>query len=443
MIFKNFSKSIFFKILIVISIAFIFIVYSTNFVFKANQNSTHFKKMSENCINFAKMIIDSIEFPVNKEKVKSITKEFNMEIRIKKNNDIWSYPNDMREFKVDKIEKFNNKDTRIGFVNGELIVYIKKGNVEYTINLEPGMRKFSTINRSFVHLSLFFSALSLLFIYIALVWLFRPIKKLHNAIKLVSTGVFTFPLKTKRKDELGDLINSFIEMRDKIDFMVKAKEQLLLDVSHELRSPVTRIKLSLEMIENIEEKQDIRSDINEIQTMINVLLDNSVLNKGKSALKTEKTEIISLINDVYSKFNTQSIELRLKSISKYIYINTDPKWMKILFKNLISNAIKYSDSRSKSIDIEIKKDKHNLIISIRNYGIGISENDIDKIFEPFYRVEKSRSKEIEGYGLGLGICKKIMDAHEGDIKIISNVKTNVTTVELWFNIKKTKDFTSL
>ncbi len=430
MIFKKVNSSIFYKALIIISIAFIFIVYSTKIAFIKTQNLTHLNKMRENSVNFAKMIIDQIESPVNKDKAIFIAKRLDVAIYIKTLNAEWSYPENMEPIDVNRLAEFNDVNTRTGFLDGELQVYIKNGDIEYIINLEPNMRKYSTIYRSFTKINLFFSALSLLFIYIALRWLLNPIKKLHKAIKLVSTGDFKFSLKTKRIDELGDLINSFREMKGKIDYMVKARERLLLDVSHELRSPITRIKLSLEMMSEVEEKSDIYSDISEIETMVNVLLDNSLLNRGQTALKMSNIEIISLIKEVFSKSKEQSIKLNLTAFAEEIFLIADPKWLKIMFRNIISNAIKFSSQESDFIDVSIKKNNLEIIISITNYGVGISKSDLEKVFEPFYRVEKSRCKDIEGYGLGLGICKKIVFAHKGQIRIKSDMETKTTAVEV-------------
>lgn len=337
-------------------------------------------------------------------------------MRIITQDSTYSFPSDMRQLNFEKKDAFKN-NVMIGYDNG-LIVSIKKYDKTYEILLQ---KKDNTVDHFFfVFRTLIFTyfAIMLIIIYYILTLILSPINKLHKNVKELSLDNLDKPLETRRKDELGELIHSFNDMKMTIKNMIQSREQLLLDVSHELRTPLTRTNLSLEMMEDCQEKSDIVADIREMETMISELLESAKIQSQYGKLNVENVNVMDLLDDVCLYFENDKPGINQINLLDKVMLNLDPERIKIVLRNILSNAIKYSNS-DKAIEISSDLDSKFFTLKIKNYGEGIPKEELDFIFEPFYRVDKSRNKSTGGYGLGMHLVKKIIDAHSGEVKIDS------------------------
>ncbi|MEZ4689531.1 MAG: HAMP domain-containing sensor histidine kinase [Ignavibacteria bacterium] len=203
-----------------------------------------------------------------------------------------------------------------------------------------------------------------------------------------------------------------------ISGMLKAKETLLIDVSHELRSPLTRIKLANEFVEEEKIKKNIREDVIEMESMISGMLETYRAENTGRKPDLKKTDIVLLLKNVISKFSYDKIHFQSKFDKRELLI--DPEKIEIALRNIIDNAVKYSEGKPVEISISgNEKNKNETVIAVKDHGRGIEQEEIYKIFEPFYRVDKSRDKKISGYGLGLSIVRKILDLHKAKTEIYS------------------------
>jgi signal transduction histidine kinase len=259
-----------------------------------------------------------------------------------------------------------------------------------------------------------FISVILVLLYFLLRKLLRPLKDLSLAVQRIGDGDYNVKIPVQRKDELGELAESINEMSSKIDSSIKAKEQLLIDVSHELRSPLTRIKLGLEVGSP---KEKIEEDVNEMQHMVQGLLENYRADSTLAAIKFEKVNAAELLEETVDEYE-DAPRIELTKSKDEIYVNADFEKLQIVFRNLIDNALKYSTD---NVKIDIKEQSGEVLIWFKDNGIGIAAEDLKYIFEPFYRADPSRSRKTGGFGLGLSICKKIIDAHKGEIVIKSHV----------------------
>jgi signal transduction histidine kinase len=210
-------------------------------------------------------------------------------------------------------------------------------------------------------------------------------------------------------------------MAEHIRAMIESKEQLLLDVSHELRSPLARIAVALEVPGS---EDIIRRNLREMDAMIAELLESARLPSANGALQLTRTDLVALISEVASRFSGDLPGVRLLEPPSELLLELDPRRVRGVFKNVIENAIKFSSKDGPPVEISFEprgvgKSQNELEIVVRDFGVGISEKDIALVFEPFYRVEKSRCKDTGGYGLGLNISQRIMKAHGGDIRLHS------------------------
>lgn len=238
---------------------------------------------------------------------------------------------------------------------------------------------------------------------------------------------------SKKQNELGRLSNSFNTMTMMIKKMIKAKEQLLLDVSHELRSPLTRMKVNLEFIEDQKVKQSLYEDIREMEQMIREILESEKIDHAAETISFEQVDIAEMVKEAAELFSQETPSphatdhrISIDPANCSVMVNSNPMRIKILFRNIIENALRFSEN--KPVHIEIREDTQNVVITVTDQGQGISEKALPFIFEPFYRADSSRSRETGGYGLGMYLCKKIANLHRGDIKIKSKAGKGTSVV---------------
>jgi signal transduction histidine kinase len=217
--------------------------------------------------------------------------------------------------------------------------------------------------------------------------------------------------------------------------MLQTKDQLLLDISHELRTPITRMKVALEFLPESRARKSLQADIVEMEKMVGGILETARLRHKYAELKKQPADLVALLKQTAAAFEKQPPGIVIVDLPQEIILQVDPHQIKTVFENLLSNAFKYCEPESNPVKISVERRAAEVIVRIEDYGIGIPQEELAHIFEPFYRVDKSRSKDTGGYGLGLSLCKTIMEAHEGKIEVQSRLKEG-TTVLLFFPCTK-------
>jgi signal transduction histidine kinase len=275
---------------------------------------------------------------------------------------------------------------------------------------------------------IFFGILALIFIvnYLLIREILNPIKLLKSGVHEVSEGNLMHRIPKMQNDELGDLSASFNIMTQRIREMLRSREQLLLDVSHELRSPITRMKLALEFLPEDNNKRKIQDDIAEMETMITEILESERIKNGHGGLDLHTHDLVKIIREVAANFESRKPGINLDALPEACKLNLDVERIRIVLKNILDNAFKYSLIDSQPIRIVLIEKDDIVRVEIKDDGSGIPEEHLPYLFEPFYRVDKSRSKKTGGYGLGLSLCKKIMEAHGGKIEIGNNADRGLT-----------------
>ena len=209
--------------------------------------------------------------------------------------------------------------------------------------------------------------------------------------------------------------------------MVETKQQLLIDVSHELRSPIARMKLTVELLPEGKNRGRLFSNLGELERMVSDLLEAARLEKGLTLASLDLRELVEECQRTYAE---QAPGLDVDR-GEGLVIQGDLDRLRSVLRNVVENAIKYSNAAPRPIEIRLRRDAAGALLTVRDYGIGIPPGEMERVFEPFYRVDKSRSKSSGGYGLGLSLCRKIMAAHGGVIELTSEVGQG-TTVSLRF-----------
>ena len=273
-------------------------------------------------------------------------------------------------------------------------------------------------------------SMMLILAYLAIRSLLRPIKEMTSVAQLIGNGDFDQRVSIRHPDEFGQLGSAFNVSLDKIKSMIQAKEELLIDVSHELRSPLARMKLAVEFVKDDSKKNHLSRDISEMEKMVSEILETARSQGQKGYVVPEKVDLAQLTRDLVEFYASERVKINLVISEKTVTAEVDPTRVQTVLRNLIDNAIKYSAKDHCTIDIHLRATGTSLEYLIRDYGIGIAANEIPHLFEPFYRVDKSRTRSTGGFGLGLSICDRIIKAHGGTIKIESGLEKSGTLITI-------------
>lgn len=270
----------------------------------------------------------------------------------------------------------------------------------------------------------------------------RPI----NAIIATSNTITNDNLKAriplpKNKDELFILSETINNLLNRIESTIEREKQFTSDASHELRTPLAIIKGTLEVLirkpRNTEEyKEKINfciSEVDRINNLVDQLLLLARFENQKMSLNIEHINIKECVSEAYNRFENKAISKNIVVVKQFpkddFYCKTDGYFLTIILHNLISNALKYSNNNG-IIELVIERDNSNTIIKIIDNGIGISSEELGKVFDSFYRTKTSTNHpEIKGIGLGLSIAKRLCDILSIDITI-SSVENKGTTLQL-------------
>ena len=253
--------------------------------------------------------------------------------------------------------------------------------------------------------------------------IFRPIKSIEEGATRIGQGELEHRIDVKQKDELGSLAQKINLAASNAQETLEQIEALGLAVSHELRSPLTRARLEVELLEDDKIKEDLLNEVNAMETIITNLLDSEALDSGHKKLQLEIFELNEMINQMVKKsgFLADS-NIVFTPLEDKTDIEADKILVEVMIKNILENAIRYNPPEGEPIQVIIKYIKDTYEIKIRDFGPGFSEEDITKVTEPFYRTDQSRSRQSGGFGLGLYLCKQIVKAHQGTISIENHEK---------------------
>ena len=295
---------------------------------------------------------------------------------------------------------------------------------DYTIFLvTPKMSV--VVQRTYIVEAIIAITLLILLICYALVQrIFRPIKSIEEGANQIGQGQLEYRIDVKQKDELGSLAEKINQLAVNVQEMLAAKQRLNLGVSHELRSPLTRARLEVELLEDSKIKEDLLNEINAMETIIANLLDSEAINYGHKKLKLELFELSDMISQLIQKsgFLADS-NIAFIPLDYAAQVEADKTLFEVMIKNILENAIRYNPVDDEPIQVRVKQVEDTYEIKIRDFGPGFSKEDLTKVTEPFYRTGQSRSRQSGGFGLGLYLCKQIVEAHQGTIAIANHEET--------------------
>ena len=302
----------------------------------------------------------------------------------------------------------------------QVLVLLNKNEViEFLV---PKSKIRSTSGRIF---ALWITIPSLIFLFISIIFLrnqIRPIVLLSQAAERFGKGQFDSDFKVSGALEIRQASYEFERMKRRILKHISQRTAMLSGISHDLKTPLTRLKLQIELLNKNQKLNSLKEEINEMEKMINEYLDFA---SNQYSQPVEKFNIVQLIQNLIDKSFKKNI--KIKSPKSLIFSGR-----KNLIRRCIANIINNSQKYAENISITCKKIKKTILINIDDDGPGIADEHKEKVFRPFYRVDKSRSLKDSNVGLGLSIVEDIVNSHGGTVKLLNNPKGKGLRVSLSF-----------
>jgi two-component system, OmpR family, sensor histidine kinase CpxA len=256
----------------------------------------------------------------------------------------------------------------------------------------------------------------------------RPIRTLRGATRRFSRGDLAVRVSTKRElrrgDALSDLANDFDDMAARIEELVKSQQQLLADISHELRSPLARISLAVDLArrrsgEGIPEHQRIEREVLRLNDLIEQLLTLARLQVHPGNSKAESVDLGSIVLEI-----ADDARFEAESKNKRVLVRQDCNaivhgsfaLLRSAIENVVRNAVRHTPENGEvTIDMENAREPGRVVIAVRDQGSGVPASALDRLFDPFFRVEEGRDRDSGGVGLGLAIVRQAALFHGGQV----------------------------
>jgi two-component system osmolarity sensor histidine kinase EnvZ len=325
----------------------------------------------------------------------------------------------LEEF-TDKIKNPYWHNVRFNSSFVQVLVLLNKNEViEFLV---PKSKIRSTSGRIF---ALWITVPSLIFLFVSIIFLrnqIRPIVLLSQAAERFGKGQFDSDFKVSGALEIRKASYEFERMKRRILKHISQRTAMLSGISHDLKTPLTRLKLQIELLNKNQKLNSLKEEITEMEKMINEYLDFA---SNQYSQPVEKFNIVQLIQNLIDKSFKKNI--KIKSPKNLIFSGR-----KNLIRRCIANIINNSQKYSENILITCKKMKKIIKIDIDDDGPGIADEHKEKVFRPFYRVDKSRSLKDSNVGLGLSIVEDIVNSHGGNVKLLNNPKGKGLRVSLSF-----------
>lgn len=296
--------------------------------------------------------------------------------------------------------------------------FLKIDQGPYAIIVSSPQISDHTVRPALLPIILGIGLLLLALSYVFVRFLFRPIEAIRTGTARIGRGDFDYRIADTRQDELGDLARDVNKLAGDVRGMLDAKRQLLLGISHELRSPLSRLRLSVEFVEDRDARENLRIEIAEMDQIVSTLLEAERLNTRHAALNRTEVHVRELVDQLIDDyFDRDRSRIQVQFEDDDIVVNVDDTRLILLIKNLLSNALRYSDPAAGPVVLEVGKEQHELVVKVRDRGPGFSPEQVDHIGEPFFRADPSRTRTTGGAGLGLYLTKLVVEAHGGSLRL--------------------------
>ena len=415
MIFKKLIPlSLLGRSIIIIFVPIIILVSITSLIFYQTSWNIISKRLTESVVADINVIVKLIDQNLENEAIVIAKEDFKMEISIEENSLI----NKMIFQKQRGILSKRLKQALINLkrpffydlsnINKGVIIIIQLNDDSLIISVDKD-RLYSETAFVFLLWMIFASIILLFFSYFFMNKQIRPLKRLAIIAETFGRGLDAPELQSSGASEIRQTANAFNQMRTRIKRFLKQRTDMLAGVSHDLRTPLTRMKLQLSLLKEEKAKKELELDINEMTAMLDSYVS---FVRSEAPEPIENINLNGLIKEILKNIDKKIIEIIFKEIN-IIQTSGRPVQLKRAFQNIINNSIRYSNK----LNIEIFVNDDGCCIIIEDNGPGIPNKNFEDVFKPFFTLDPSRNKLKGESGLGLSITRDIIRSHGGEIKL--------------------------
>jgi signal transduction histidine kinase len=260
--------------------------------------------------------------------------------------------------------------------------------------------------------------------------LLRPLGAIGDGVARFGRGDFGLPITVRRDDEFGDLAGRINRMAASLHDRLEAKRALLLAISHELRSPLTRARLHAELVADGPHRDALLRDLGEMRDLIADLLESERLAAGHAALHTEALELAAFVRDTVAAVAAgRAIELDLDTTLGTQRV--DPARLRLVLRNLVDNALRHGGDAAAPPRVTLARGADGrALLTVRDHGPGVADEALVHLAEPFYRTDAARTRASGGVGLGLALCRLVAQAHGGEL-LFANARPGLSVTMAW------------
>jgi len=400
--------------IIIIFVPIFILVIITSIIFYQTSWNIISKRLTESVVADINVIVKLIDQDLKSKAINIAKEDFKMQINIKENSGIENIVfQEQRGILSKRLKQaLINLDKPFAYdlnnIDQGVKIIIKLNNNLLIINVDKD-RLYSETAFVFLLWMIFASILLLIFSYFLMNKQIRPLKRLAIIAETFGRGLDAPELQSSGAAEIRQTANAFNQMRTRIKRFLKQRTDMLAGVSHDLRTPLTRMKLQLSLLKDEKAKKELEIDIKEMTAM----LDSYV-----SFVRSEAPEPIESINlnnflkEIIKNINILKFEINFLE-KNIIQTSGRPLQLKRAFQNIIDNSIRYSDK----LNIEIFTNNEGCCILLEDNGPGIPNRNYEDVFKPFFTLDPSRNKLKGESGLGLSITRDIIRSHGGEIKL--------------------------
>ena len=418
---KFLPKTLFFRTMLLIFIPLIVVQVVSVVMFFDGSWSRMGRRLSDHLTSDMSFIMEQVNRnPSRLKEMQALSSQkFGMEFEY--------YSNQDKLKAISKVRKANRmivgyleESLEKAFPKAEINIFEGKADKDLVVMIDSdqGLYRFLTTRKKIFSSSIFMFVVwmvgtSILLFLVAVLFLriqVRSIAELAQVAEDFGKGIDNKDFKPYGSSEVRKAALAFIKMKERIQRQISERTQMLAGVSHDLRTPLTRMKLQAAMMPDGDDKKDFLSDIDEMEKMLDGYLS---FVSGEGGEKSSFVDVNEMILSIINKFRNKKALIRYSTNDQVSAIQGREQALKRALTNVISNAFRYG----KTIAVKLESNDKKLMIAIEDDGPGIPKDKREDVFKAFYRLENSRNKETGGVGLGLSIAKDVITSHGGTIEL--------------------------
>ena len=411
---KLIPSSLLGRSIIIIFVPIIILVILTAFVFYQTSWNIISKRLTQSVVADINVIVKLFDQDLKLNAIQIAKDDFKMDIDIipKKNLDPFSFRTESGILSkrlnqaLEELDKPFFYDVSNIDKGAKIAVLLDNNFLIINVNKD---RLYSESAFVFLLWVIFASLILLFFSYFFMSKQIRPLKRLSIIAETFGRGLDAPELKSTGASEIKQTAIAFNQMRTRIRRFLKQRTDMLAGVSHDLRTPLTRMKLQVSLLKDEKAKKEFELDIKEMTAMLDSYVS---FVRSETPEPIEHISINEIINDNINKIDNENIKIEFKELN-VVETSGRPLQLKRAFQNILDNSKRYSNK----ILIEISKDDEGCLINIDDNGPGIPDKNYEDVFKPFFTLDPSRNKLKGESGLGLSITRDIIRSHGGDIKL--------------------------